>query len=379
MGKPKAYKGNSQDGYTGTYSGGQKNWKGPIWVDENGIPILTKDLDNYDTNNPTWWNEVQNQNMDAPGITTRTEPTPEERYRSDNKAAMSNPANPYSAALGWIGANYSAIPLTLGATTAPVLTGLGVVGDFIGQYGGNKMSDVLFKDPDKPFKLNVDLRLTPRQAIQQGTGFALGSFMPFIGNKIYNSPIGLAYEMNRAKIDYTPTVSQTSRSETFAGHDPLSTKQYSQTTGIKQKNETLNTLSGSRDVTDPASPGPVRVHNTKRLVSQTEVPKKIIELDLSSMGITPLRGSYIDEIIKPDLQGILGIGQRPQLTGNRWPFNYNGKNIMVNDYRRLDWPIDTKTNKWLSNKEENWFYSDKYELPIVLSHKFGAKIRRHSI
>lgn len=147
-----------------------------IYTDVNGKPITLAQYNKY--------KQVQNQDMLAPGIKPKPEISPEDRYRIYDQVAMTNPANPYNATLGWIGANASIAPLAISGAVAPVVTGLGVAGDFLGQYIGNKISNNLFRNPDKPFNLNVDLQLTPRQAMQKVTGFVLGggashTFQPF--------------------------------------------------------------------------------------------------------------------------------------------------------------------------------------------------------
>lgn len=160
-----------------TYNGETRSWEDvlkdnpdyEVYTDINGKPITLAQYNKY--------KQVQNQDMLAPGIKPKPEISPEDRYRAYDQAAMANPANPYNATLGWIGANASIIPLAISGAVAPVATGLGVAGDFLGQYIGNKISDNLFKNPDKPLKLNVDLSPTPRQIMQYGTGFVLGGLM----------------------------------------------------------------------------------------------------------------------------------------------------------------------------------------------------------
>lgn len=106
--------------------------------------------------------------------------TPEELYRVHDRQAMSNPANPYNAALGEIGL-FSSIA---GASFNPWMAALGYVGDTFGQQIGNKASNYLFDNPDKEFKLNSDISLTPRQIMKHGTGFILGGALSTDGQNI---------------------------------------------------------------------------------------------------------------------------------------------------------------------------------------------------
>ncbi len=119
------------------------------------IEYLTSDVGNQET-------EPSNQ------------PTPEERYRQYDEAAMSNPANPYNATLGWISTNASLIPMAIGGVASPALAGLGIGGNIFGQIAGNKGSNLIYDNPDQEIKLNHDITVTPRWLTQQGLGLLTG-------------------------------------------------------------------------------------------------------------------------------------------------------------------------------------------------------------
>lgn len=100
--------------------------------------------------------------------------TPAARYRRWDRQAMSNPANPYSAAAGLIGMNTSIAGLALPFAMSPIVTTGNVVGNIAGNYLGSRVSERLYSNPDKPIKLNVDTSITPRQILSYGTGLASG-------------------------------------------------------------------------------------------------------------------------------------------------------------------------------------------------------------
>ena len=108
---------------------------------------------------------------------------PEAIYRMHDRQAMSNPASPYNAAKGWIMFNAG----IAGTAFNPYLSALGITGDLIGQAIGDKSADYLFDNPDKEFKLNSDMSLTPRQAMRYGTGFVLGGALAADGKNIMTS------------------------------------------------------------------------------------------------------------------------------------------------------------------------------------------------
>lgn len=99
---------------------------------------------------------------------------PEELYRKYDEAAMSNPANPYNAALSWIGNNVSIAPMGIGMVTAPVATVVGLGGDLVGQYIGDRVAGKVLSNSDKPFKVNTDISLTPRSVLKHGVGLIGG-------------------------------------------------------------------------------------------------------------------------------------------------------------------------------------------------------------
>lgn len=109
---------------------------------------------------------------------------PEAMYRMHDRQAMSNPANPYNATKGWIMFNAG----IAGSAFNPYLSVLGITGDLAGQAIGDKSSDYLFDNPDKEFKLNSDISLTPRQAMKYGTGFVLGGITAS-GPSLYKSSV----------------------------------------------------------------------------------------------------------------------------------------------------------------------------------------------
>lgn len=119
--------------------------------------------------------DIPNQDMDAPQITTQIGSTPAQKFRQDDKAAMQNPANPYNAALGWIGANAGLAGSALGLASAPLVTTAGTAGDILGQYIGNKASSYIYNNPDTPVQLNTDIKVTPRELTQHGLGFIAGT------------------------------------------------------------------------------------------------------------------------------------------------------------------------------------------------------------
>lgn len=108
---------------------------------------------------------------------------PEAMYRMHDRQAMSNPANPYNATKGWIMFNAG----IAGSAFNPYLSALGIAGDLVGQAIGDKSSDYLFDNPDKEFKLNSDISLTPRQAMRHGAGVVLGGTLAADGKNIITS------------------------------------------------------------------------------------------------------------------------------------------------------------------------------------------------
>lgn len=185
MSKPQAYGRHISElpPYSGTYTGDPNAEY--VWVDEEGNPIITRDLGNYDTSKRTRWVpptkspifEYNNQVMSVPGITAQTGTTPQQTFYKNFEYSLRNPANPYSAAKTLLGLQVAIAGGAAGFAAAPVATTVGFSGDFLGQVIGNQLSDKVFNNPDRPFKLNIDTQLTPREAMQYGTGFVLGGTM----------------------------------------------------------------------------------------------------------------------------------------------------------------------------------------------------------
>lgn len=130
----KDYKFYSPDGTSIPYSELKDNTT--IWVDSTGRPIDKKELDNYDLtggnfldykkNNPAFV-DTQYESY----LNSKNRLTPEQRYRIHDQAAMSNPANPYKAALGWIGTNAALGTAAFGATAAAPFLAPGTTGGTI--------------------------------------------------------------------------------------------------------------------------------------------------------------------------------------------------------------------------------------------------------
>lgn len=139
-----------------------------IYVDEAGKPITGDARDGrYDLSNVTYYKPSRVPSQES----SQTIVTPEERYRQYDKAAMSNPANPYNAAKTWILSNAG----LAGASTLSVpMFAVSSLGDMAGQYIGNRISDYVFNNPDKSIKINNDITITPRQFMQHGAGTLAG-------------------------------------------------------------------------------------------------------------------------------------------------------------------------------------------------------------
>lgn len=244
-----------------TYNGETRSWEDilkdnpdyEVYTDINGKPITLAQYNKY--------KQVQNQDMLAPGIKPKLEITPEDRYRAYDQAAMANPANPYNATLGWIGTNASIIPLAISGTVAPIATGLGVAGDFLGQYIGNKISDNLFRNPDKPFKINYDIQLTPREVMQQGTGAILGTATSLAGTPItkgFNT-----YRLQRSMNKAIRRQDDANLTQYDSSHSALSNKTRFKVGDVEVNDPNLNYRLGEGIISDFMRTGKVRTRNSE--------------------------------------------------------------------------------------------------------------------
>ena len=124
------------------------------------------------------------ENVSTPERTP--ELTPEQKYRIGDGVAMSNPANPYSSAIGWITGNLGLAASIAGGVTAPLLTFSSMLGDGAGQIVGYKASDFLYRNPDRRIKINENLSVSPRELTRQILGLAGGVTAGYGSHKLYN-------------------------------------------------------------------------------------------------------------------------------------------------------------------------------------------------
>ena len=103
--------------------------------------------------------------VDNNGKPLQYKSTPAQDYRLLENIVENDPNGPY-AATKWLLGQQVALPLgALGVVTAPAaITVGGIAGGVGGDILGNYASDWLFNNPDKEYKLNQDITITPRTA-----------------------------------------------------------------------------------------------------------------------------------------------------------------------------------------------------------------------
>lgn len=86
------------------------------------------------------------------------------------------------------------------------------------------------------------------------------------------------------------------------------------------------------------------------------------------------RGAYHPKGINFTRDIQMELGFRPNIE-RTWTNPENG--IKIFDWTsNHNWPIETPSNRWLSNKDSNWGWTDLVKQPITLWHKNGGKLKK---
>lgn len=142
-----------------------------------------------------------------------------------------------------------------------------------------------------------------------------------------------------------------------------------QTLGVHRKYGT-GRITGSQDVTDPDNIGPIKYGPSRINVSVEKTPKSLFQIENFNQYYTNPRGQYVPSGLTFDITINMTLSERPKIVGRYKDSN----NIDIFPYIRETWPVDASTNRWLSNKDENYFWTDIKHIPIQLYHKQGGKI-----
>lgn len=149
-------------------------------------------------------------------------------------------------------------------------------------------------------------------------------------------------------------------------------KQFVKTSGVKRKTtRDTSRTTGSRDVTDPTNPGPIDFHNPRVTLETTKVNPEIYEVSNSLEYFPFMRGQYIDDVIDPNKEILMDLGIRPQIV-KKWKLN----ETPIIDYIKVEGqPVIKGKNTMLSNKDQNWMWSDKVYKTWYMTHKNGGIIK----
>ncbi len=131
-------------------------------------------------------------------------------------------------------------------------------------------------------------------------------------------------------------------------------------------------ITGSRNVDNPNLPGPIDYHPS-RVVSDTQRSLgEILQLRNYQNVRTFPRGNYIPDGIQFDRVTDYTEGFRPSIV-KRWTNPENGRTVLdwVSSH---NWPMESPSGRWLSNKNGNWMWTDLQKVPVTLFHKKGGKL-----
>lgn len=148
------------------------------------------------------------------------------------------------------------------------------------------------------------------------------------------------------------------------------------TSGIHQKHST-GEIAGSQDITDPNNIGKIEYGPVRRDVAVETTPRQILHIQNYNDYFNVPRGSYAPNGINFDGNISMSLGKRPE--PRRRIKDSNGINV-TQYYQYQQWPknASSRNKNWMSNKDENYIYTDIEHLPIELYHKNGGVIKKKS-
>lgn len=161
--------------------------------------------------------------------------------------------------------------------------------------------------------------------------------------------------------------------EGFPFRDFSNPQQGVRTSGI-HKQTTTGDITGSRNVDVLDNPGPITYHNSRVIQKETVEPSSMLRVTNAGKFYPIPRGAYHPEGINFTRDIQMELGFRPNIE-RTWTNPENG--IKIFDWTsNHNWPIETPSNRWLSNKDSNWGWTDLVKQPITLWHKNGGKLKK---
>lgn len=169
-----------------------------------------------------------------------------------------------------------------------------------------------------------------------------------------------------------PRMSMYSQEE-FPFRDFLNPQQGVKTSGIRRQT-TTGDITGSRNIDVPSEPGPIDYHNSRITSAETVEQPSMLRVTNAEEFYPIPRGTYRPEGIDftKDIQ--MRLGFRPNVEGT-WINPENGIKIF-NWISNHNWPVEVPPNRWLSNKESSWGWTDLTKQSITLWHKSGGKLKK---